>query len=91
MSLASFSKPSDVDVLLKIVNEDNVVSFVGKGSILQNVKETLYIRTVKIELDKKEDFKKVIYVKRGIKWLFKTVETITSFNNPTFEIEKMVS
>ena len=58
MSLASFSKPSDEDVLSNIAIKDGDVSFVDKGSILQNIKETLYVRTFKIKNDKKEDLKK---------------------------------
>ena len=90
MSLASFSKPSDKDVLLNIVETDAVVSFMDKGSILQNIKETLYVRTVKIKRDKEEEVKKVIYTKKGIAWLFKAIENITAFNNLAIEKEKLV-
>ena len=90
MSLASFSKPSDKDVLLNIVETDAIVSFMDKGSILQNIKETLYVRTVKIKRDKKEEVKKVIYTKKGITWLFKAIENITTFNNMSIEKEKLV-
>jgi hypothetical protein len=90
MSLASFSKPSDKDVLLNIVETDAIVSFMDKGSILQNIKETLYVRTVKIKRDKKEEVKKVIYTKKGITWLFKAIENITTFNNLSIEKEKLV-
>jgi len=90
MSLASFSKPSDEDVLSNIAIKDGDVSFVDKGSILQNIKETLYVRTFKIKNDKKEDLKKVIYVKKRITWLFKAVENITNVNNPPMEKEKIV-
>ena len=88
MSLASFSKPSDKDVLLNIVESDAIVSFVDKGSILQNIKETLYVRTVKIKRDNGEAVKKIIYSKKGITWLFKTVENIATFNNIAIEKEK---
>ncbi len=88
MSLASFSKPSDKDVLLNIVESDAIVSFVDKGSILQNIKETLYVRTVKIKRDNEEAVKKIIYTKKGITWLFKTVENIATFNNIAIEKEK---
>ena len=90
MSLASFSKPSDKDVLLNIVEADAIVSFMDKGSILQNIKETLYVRTIKIKQDKKEEIKKVIYTKKGITWLFKAIENITAFNNLAIEKEKLV-
>ena len=90
MSLASFSKPSDEDILSNITIKDENVSFVDKGSILQNIKETLYVRTLKIKKDKKEDLKKVIYVKKGITWLFKTIENITNVNNLPIEKEKIV-
>ncbi len=81
MSITSFSKPSDIDILQKVVEEDSIISFVDKGSIFQNVSETLYIRTVKIKFDKEEVLKKVIYFKKGITWLFKTIETVTPVNN----------
>jgi len=87
MSLASFSKPSDKDVLLNIVETDAIVSFVGKGSILQNIMETLYVRTVKIKREKEEAVKKIIYTKKGVTWLFKTVENIATFNNLAIEKE----
>ncbi len=90
MSLASFSKPSDTDVLLKIVETDAIVSFIDKGSIFQNIKETLYIRTVKIKRDKEEGFKKVIFAKKGITWLFKAVENVTAVNNLAIEKGKLV-
>jgi len=90
MSLASFSKPSDKDVLLNIVETDGIVSFMDKGCILQNIKETLYVRTVKIKRDKKEEVKKIIYTKKGITWLFKAIENITTFNNLSIEKEKLV-
>jgi len=90
MSLASFSKPSDKDVLLNIVEADAIVSFMDKGSILQNIKETLYVRTIKIKRDKEEEIKKVIYTKKGITWLFKAIENITAFNNLAIEKEKLV-
>ncbi|MDX5585024.1 MAG: hypothetical protein QNK20_08825 [Aureibaculum sp.] len=90
MSLASFSKPSDKDVLLNIVESDAIVSFVDKGSILQNIKETLYVRTVKIKRDNGEAVKKIIYTKKGITWLFKTVENIATFNNLAIKKEKLV-
>jgi len=81
MSIISFSIPSDIDILQKVIEEDSIISFVDKGSILQNVSETLYIRTVKIKFDKEEVLKKVIYIKKGITWLFKAIETITPVNN----------
>lgn len=90
MSLASFSKPSDTDVLLKIVETDAIVSFVDKGSILQNIKETLYVRTVKIKRDNEEGFKKITFTKKGITWLFKAVENITTINNLAIEKEKII-
>ena len=88
MSLISFSKPSDAEILQNIAEKDTIVSFVDEGSIFQNVKETIYIRTVKTEINKKEYFKKIIYVKKGIKWLFKAVEP---FNNAPIELKKLVS
>ena len=90
MSLASFSKPSDKDVLLNIAESDAIVSFMDKGSIHQNIKETLYVRTIKIKRDKEEEVKIVIYTKKGITWLFKAIENIATFNNLSIEKEKLV-
>ncbi len=82
MSLISFSKPSDRDVLQKVVEKENIIiCFVGKGRILQNIKETLYIRTVKVRLEKEEVLQKVIYAKKGITWLFKAIEILAPVNN----------
>lgn len=89
MSLTSFSKPSDTDVLQKISEQDKTFSFVGKGSIHQNVNETLYIRTIKIKLNKEEVLKNVIYIKKGITWLFKKIETISVVSNPAMIKEKI--
>lgn len=69
----TFSKPSDNDVLKKIV-ETNHVSFVGEGSVHQTTNETVYIRTVKVKVNKEEILQNVIYIKKGISWLFKKVE-----------------
>ncbi len=87
MSIISFSKPSDADVLQKIIEKDNIISFVGKGRILQNVKETLYIRIVKIRFEKEEVLQKVIYAKKGITWLFKAIETLAPVSNSAIEKE----
>lgn len=76
MTITSFSKPSDNDILKKIEENDAVLSFVGKGSILQSTNETIYIRTVKIEDNKREVLINVIYIKKGISWLFKKVEEV---------------
>ena len=81
MSITSFSKPSDSEVLQKIVTKDNVIGFVGKGSVFQNANETLYIRTVKIKLNKEEVYQKVIYAKKGITWLFKAIENLAPVSN----------
>ncbi|HHC79670.1 MAG TPA: hypothetical protein ENK46_07300 [Flavobacteriia bacterium] len=90
MSISSFSKPSDSDVLQKVIEKDSIISFVDKGSILQNVSETLYVRTVKIKIDKKEVLKRVVYIKKGITWLFKAIETVTPVTNLTPQKEKSV-
>lgn len=78
MSITSFSKPSDSDVLRVVSEDDKNVSFVGKGSIHQQVDETLYVRTVKISSKKRVILKNVIYVKRGIKWFFKRIENASA-------------
>ncbi len=88
MSLISFSKPSDADVIQKIIEKDSIISFVGKGKILQNIKETLYIRIVKVKLEKEEVLQKVIYAKKGITWLFKVIEILAPVNNSAMEKNK---
>ena len=80
MSLTSFSKPSDEDILKAVTHNGEEISFVGKGSVNQNVNETIYIRLIKITLDKEEVLKKVIYTKKGISWLLKNIENITISN-----------
>lgn len=78
MSIISFSKPSDSEVLQRVGEQDQHVSFVGKGSIRQKVNETLYIRTVKVKKSKREVLKNVVYVKKGISWLFKAIENASA-------------
>lgn len=74
MSITSFSKPSDTDVLNKFIKKDQIISFVGEGSIYQNSEETFYIRFVKVQVNKEEIIKKVVYIKKGISWLFNRIE-----------------
>lgn len=78
MSLISFSKPSDSEILHKVSKKSKFIGFVGEGSVLQNLDETTYIRTVKIKLHKQEILKNVIYVKKGISWIFKSIENTSS-------------
>ncbi len=76
MSISSFTKPSDDEVLRKLVENDLTVSFIGDGSVVQNVDETLYCRTVKIKVKDQETLHNVFYVKKGVSWKFKcTVKT----------------
>ena len=76
MSITSFSKPSDKDILKKFEKNDTILSFVGKGSILQSYTETIYIRTIKVTSDQREILRNVVYTKKGISWLFKNVEEV---------------
>ena len=78
MSLTSFSKPSDTEILNRISKKNQIIGFVGEGSLFQNLNETVYIRTVKIKLRKREILKNVIYVKKGISWMFKSIESASS-------------
>ncbi len=80
MSITSFSKPSDTDILENIVGEEKVLSFVGEGSILQSTNETTYIRTIKVEANEKETLRNVIFIKKGITWFFKKFEEVTITN-----------
>ena len=76
MSLISFSTPSDKDVLKKFSKVK--IWFVGEGAVQQNVNETLYVRTVKIKRKQVEILQNVIYVKKGISWFFKSIESVSS-------------
>jgi len=76
MSITSFSKPSDNDILTNLEENDTILSFVGKGSILQSNSETIYIRTIKCTSNKEETLRNVIYSKRGISWFFKSIEEV---------------
>ena len=78
MSLISFSKPSDSEVLNRIPKKNQFISFIGEGSVLQNVDETRYVRTVLVKLKKVETVKNIIYVKKGISWIFESVENASS-------------
>ncbi len=80
MSITSFSKPSDNDIIKKVNGEEKVVSFVGEGSVLQSTNETIYIRTIKVEANEKEILRNVIYIKKGITWFFKKFEEVTVTN-----------
>lgn len=74
MSIADFTKPSDDDVLKKLVENDLLVSFIGNGNVYQKQNETLYYRTVKIKVKGEETLRNVIYVKKGVSWKFKCTE-----------------
>jgi hypothetical protein len=76
MSITLFSKPSDNDILKKIEGKNAILSFVGKGSIHQSNTETIYIRTIRFTSGKKETLRNVIFIKKGISWLFKNVEEV---------------
>ncbi len=76
MSITSFSKPSDADVLKNMEVNGKFVDFVGKGIVLQNLDETRYLRTVKIIINKEEVLQNVVYVKSGTNWKFKKTETV---------------
>ncbi len=78
MSLISFSKPSDTEILNRISQKNQVIGFVGEGSLHQNLDETTYVRTVKLQLNKREILKNVVYVKKGISWMFKAIESTSS-------------
>ena len=81
MSITSFSKPSNADILLNIDAEDERITFIDKGLVLQNVNETRYVRKVKITSENEEIFKNVVYIKLGIHWCFKKIETIEVHSN----------
>ncbi len=74
MSISDFTKPSDNEVLKKLVENDLVVSFVGNGNVHQKKNETLYYRTVKIKVKGEETLRNVVYVKNGVSWKFKCTE-----------------
>ncbi len=76
MSIATFSKPSDADVMQNMEANVKFLDFVGKGIVIQNMDETRYIRTVKIIVNQEEVLQNVVYVKLGINWFFKKTETV---------------
>ncbi len=76
MSITSFSKPSDNDILKNVEDNGSVLSFVGKGSIHQSNSETIYIRTIKVISNEQEMLRNVIYTKKGISWFFKRIEEV---------------
>jgi hypothetical protein len=76
MSISSFNKPSDDEVLKKMLENDLTVTFVGNGTVYQNIEETLYFRTIKIKIKKEEVFQNVIYEKKGTSWNFKCTEKV---------------
>ena len=78
MSLISFSKPSDTEILKNLSGNTENIAFVGDGSVLQNLNETIYVRTVKIKLQNQDILKNVIFVKKGISWIFKSIDSASS-------------
>ena len=76
MSITSFSKPSDNDILKNVEDNGSVLSFVGKGSIHQSNSETIYIRTIKVISNEQEMLRNVIYTKKGTSWFFKRIEEV---------------
>lgn len=77
MSISTFTKPSDDEVLKNLMINGLNASFIGNGFFYQNAVETLYSRTVKLKLNNKESLYKVVYIKEGVSWKFKC---ITEFN-----------
>ena len=76
MTLINFTTPSDKEIIeaIDISTSDNI-KFIGRGSVYQNLKETIYIRL--IELKKNNSIKKVIYKKQGMMWGFESIEEAT--------------
>lgn len=77
MSITSFSKPSDTDVLQNIDCNTIFIEFMDEGTIIQTIDETRYVRKVKVLLNQQEVLQHVVFVKSGIKWLFKKSEIIS--------------
>lgn len=73
MTIIKFTTPSDKDIVNAIdAPEKSAIDFVGRGSIYQNLKETIYVRLIKF---REEDLvKKVTYKKTGILWDFVSIE-----------------
>ena len=82
MSITSFSKPSDADVLSNVDTKGKVLGFVDEGMVLQNADETRYVRMVKIKLDEEEVVQNIVYIKTGTDWVFKKTETIAVISHP---------
>lgn len=75
MSLIHFTIPSDV-IILKDINNiigERFIKFIGQGSVCQNIKETVYIRTFQ---DDQDIIRKIIYKKKGTKWAYENIEKV---------------
>ena len=66
--------PTEEEILGDMKENSNEITFVGAGSIYQNIQETLFIR--KIKFGSEEVLKKIIYKKEGMNWNLKAVEDI---------------
>jgi len=74
MSIIKFSVPTDSKISHDI-NISNKVNFIGNGSVLQNLKETVYIRKFKVHNE--QYVRKIIYKKEGVSWMFNKFEFAT--------------
>ncbi|RXP64431.1 hypothetical protein EC396_00175 [Lutibacter sp. HS1-25] len=68
MSILKFTIPSDSKILNDIENSHIDVKFIGSASVVQNIGETIFTRT--IQFSKENVVKKAIYKKKGASWGF---------------------
>ncbi|NLP57039.1 hypothetical protein [Lutibacter sp. B1] len=75
MSIINFTIPSDASILKDINNVigERFIKFIGRGSVCQNIHETIYVRTFQGD---DEILRKIVYQKKGTKWVYQTVEVI---------------
>ena len=84
MSITSFTKPSDSDVLPYLNENAKLIEFIGKGCMRQSANESLDIRKVRVQLGSDQILKNVIFVKKGVTWFFKSIETAEIVNDPCY-------
>ena len=74
MSILKFTFPSDSTILNDIENSHIDVKFIGPASVVQNIRETKFTRT--LQFSKDNVVKKAVYKKNGASWGFESLEVV---------------
>ena len=74
MSILNFTIPSDSKILEDIEKNNIAIKFIGLPSVNQNLKETVFTRILQFSDEKV--VKKAIYKKKGISWVFESLEVV---------------